>query len=123
MNLEDYGAVKPGVKPLSVEDKRALKIIEDTMHFVNGHCEVGLLLKEDEPQLPNNLAMVNRQSESLRRCVIKSGNEEMATKYREVIDGYISKGFARKLSEEELSKESDKCWYLPHHPVTSPTKP
>ena len=27
------------------------------------------------------------------------------------------------MSEEELNKESKTHWYLPHHPVTSPTKP
>ena len=47
----------------------------------------------------------------------------MAVKYREVIDNYISSGFARKLSKEELNKVSNTHWYLPHHPVTSPTKP
>ncbi|KAL9975233.1 hypothetical protein ACROYT_G012367 [Oculina patagonica] len=47
----------------------------------------------------------------------------MATKYREVMDSYISSGFARKLSEKELATESSNHWYLPHHPVTSPTKP
>ena len=67
--------------------------------------------------------MANQRSESLRRRLTKSGNEEMAAKYREVMDGYINKGFARKLSEEELTSESDTCWDLPHHPVTNPTKP
>lgn len=47
----------------------------------------------------------------------------MAIKYREVMDSYISSGFARKLSEKELVKESSTHWYLPPHPVTSPTKP
>ena len=122
-NLEDYGAVKSGEKPLSVEDKRALKIIEDTTRLVDGHYEVGLLWKDDEPRLPNNRDMVNQRSESLRCRLTKSGNEEMAAKYRELMDGYINKGFARKLSEEELTSESDTCWYLPHHPVTNPTKP
>ena len=42
-NLEDYGAVKSGEKTLSVEDKRALKIIEDSTHIMDGHYEVGLL--------------------------------------------------------------------------------
>jgi len=46
----------------------------------------------------------------------------MAVKYCEVMDSYISSGFACKLSEEELKKESKAHWYLPHHPVTSPTK-
>ena len=49
----------------------------------------------------------------------------MANKDRKEMNGYICKGLAlaRKLSEEELSKERGTCWYLPHHPVTSPTKP
>ena len=47
----------------------------------------------------------------------------MAIKYREVMDSYISRGFARKLSEKELAKESSTHWCLPHHPVTFPTKP
>ena len=47
----------------------------------------------------------------------------MAIKYREVMDSYISSGFACKLSEKELAKDSNTQWYLPHHPVTSPTKP
>ena len=54
---------------------------------------------------------------------MKSGNKEMAIKYREVMDSYISSGFARKFSENELVKESGTHWYLPPHPVTSPTKP
>ena len=52
-----------------------------------------------------------------------SRNEEMAIKYHEVMDSYISSGFAHKLSENEVGKKSSTHWYLPHHPVTSPTKP
>ena len=44
-------------------------------------------------------------------------------KYRKVMDSYLRSGFARKLSEGELNKESKTHLYLPHHPVTSPTKP
>ena len=83
-NLEDYGAVNSGEKPLSVEDKRALKIIEDTTRLVGGHYEVGLLWKNDERMLPNNHTMANQRSESLRRRLTKLGNEQMAIKYREV---------------------------------------
>lgn len=41
--VKDYGLRKTGDKPPSVEDKRALKILEDTTTFVNGHYEVDLL--------------------------------------------------------------------------------
>ena len=47
----------------------------------------------------------------------------MAIKYCEVMDSYIRSEFALKLSENELAQESSTHWYLPHHPVTSPTKP
>ena len=121
--LEDHGAVKSGAKPLSIEDKRAMQIIEDTTRLVDGRYELGMLWKKDECWFPNNLVMARQRLESLRRRLTKSGNEEMAIKYREVMDSYISSGFARKLSEKELAKESSTHWYLPHHPVTSPTKP
>ena len=67
--------------------------------------------------------MARQRLESLKRHLTKSGNEGMAIKYREVTDNYISSGFACKLSEKELARESSTHWYLPHHPVTSPTKP
>ena len=121
--IEDYGTLKAGEKPLSVEDKRALKIIEETTTLVDGHYEVGLLWKEDQPKLPNNRILAERRAELLRRRLTKAGNEQMAAKYRGVMTEYISKGYARKLSPEEAARESSITWYLPHHPVTNPNKP
>ena len=100
-----------------------MQIIEDTTRLVDGRYEVGMLWKKDERWFPNNLVMARQRLESLRRRLTKSGNEEMAIKYRELMDSYIRSGFARKLSEKKLAKESSTHWYLPHHPVTSPTKP
>lgn len=64
--IEDYGKTKPGGKPLSVEDKRALQIIKDTTTFVDGHYEIGLLWKCDNPQLPNSRSLADKRAESLR---------------------------------------------------------
>ena len=46
--------------------------------------------------------MARQRLESLRRRLIKPGNEEMAIKYREVMDSYISSGFAGGLSHLSL---------------------
>ena len=100
-----------------------MQIIEDTTHLVDGHYQVGMLWRKDERWFPNNLVMARQRLESLRCRLMKSGNEEMTIKYREVMNSYIISGFACKLSEKELAKESSTHWYLPHHPVTSPTKP
>ena len=67
--------------------------------------------------------MTNQRSKTLRRRLTKLGNEEMAIKYREVMNSYIDKGFSCKLSEEELSKEGDRCWLSSTHPVINTTKP
>ena len=40
-----------------------------------------------------------------------------------MIDGYIATGPARKLTKEHTEQRSNKTWYPPHHPVTSPNKP
>ena len=127
-SLNNFGfwrirAVKLNEKPLSVEDKIAVKIIKNTTRSVDGRYEVGMLWKEKEREFPNDVAMTKHRLQCLRHHLTKPGNEEMAVKYREVMDSYLSSGFARKLSEEELNKESKTHWYLPHHPETSPTKP
>ena len=121
--VKDYGAARASDKPLSIDDRRALKILEDTTTLVDGCYEVGLLWKNDEPQLPNNCALAERQAEMLRWRLTRAGNEEIAAKYRAVMTEYISKGYARKLTPEEAAKESLRTWYLPHHPVTNPNKP
>ena len=90
---------------------------------MDGRYEVGMLWRKDERWFPNNLAMARQRVKSLRRGLMNPGNEEMAIKYREVMDSYISSGFAPKLSEKELAKESSTHWYFLHHPITSPIKP
>ena len=127
-SLNNFGfwrirAVKLNEKPLSVENKIAVKIIKNTPRCVDGRYEVGMLWKEREREFPNDVAMGKHRLQCLRHRLTKPGNEEMAVKYREVMDSYLSSGFVRKLSEEELNKESKTHWYVPHHPETSPTKP
>ena len=41
----------------------------------------------------------------------------MESKYRAVINEYMDKGYARKLSPEEAARKRRITWYIPHHPV------
>lgn len=110
--IEDYGTTKPGGKPLSVEDKRALQIKKDTTTYVDGHYEIGVLWKCDNPQLPNHCSLADKRAESQKE------NEELAAKYRDVMNEYIIKGNAYRLTLASFI-----TWYLPHHPVINPHKP
>ena len=59
--------MKSNEKPLSVEDKIAVEIIENTTRCVDGRYEVGMLWKEKECQCPNNVAMAKHRLQCLRR--------------------------------------------------------
>ena len=44
-------------KSTLVEDRRALKVIEETLTKVDGHYKMGLLWKDKNIHLPNNRAV------------------------------------------------------------------
>ena len=47
---------------------------------------------------------------------------ELATAYTNIMNGYLEKGYARKLSPDEAKSKSEKTWYLPYHPVQTKHK-
>ena len=47
---------------------------------------------------------------------------EFAEQYKSVMNDYVHKGYARKLTPEEAASTKDRTWYLPHHGVVNPNK-
>ena len=104
-------------KSMSVEDKRALKIYEETAVKIDGHLQVGLPWRRNPPDLVNNRTMAEARTRHLKRKL--KADPELHTSYKEVMEGYISKGHAQKASP---CSPDDVAWYLPHHPVIHPKK-
>ena len=52
-----------------------------------------------------------------------SKNKKLADKYREIINGYINEGHARKLTEKESKTTSNITNYIPHPFALNPDKP
>ena len=104
----------------SVEDKRALEIMEGSLQQVNGHFQVALPWRHDPPYLPNNKTMAERRALLLKRRLMK--DKDLLEKYRTTMNGYIEKGHAEMVPEEELNTRNRLVWFLPHHPVTHPLK-
>ncbi|XP_045206017.2 uncharacterized protein LOC123558205 [Mercenaria mercenaria] len=79
---------------MSVEDKRALGLMDSTLSFVNGHYEMGLPWRQDDASLPNNLTLAHARLHQLKRKLSR-GNvlHEMYTK---TVTDYIDKGYAKK---------------------------
>ena len=105
---------------LSVEDRRALAILESSTVKEEGHYKTALLWKR-EPALPNNRAMAVSRLHSTERKLKRI--PELAEKYQNVINDYVTKGYAQRMSQEEAKVTTSKTWYLPHHAVLNPNKP
>ena len=105
----------------SEEDRRAVELLKTTTKWRGNRYETGLLWCADDVTLPYNYAAaldrLERTEKSLRR------SPEKAKAYQKTFDDYIGKGYAKKLNSQEQAQESDRCWFLPHHAVTSKNKP
>lgn len=104
-----------------MEDRHAESLIRDNIAKVDGHYCVGLLWRQAKPKLPFNCQMAQIRLRHLKHHLGR--DEQLHEKYHSVINEYIAMGHAHKLTREEAEKQSDKTWYLPHHPVLNPNKP
>ena len=107
--------------PRSREDARALEMLEKTVKHCGDRYEVGLLWKDENVELPKNRVMAEKRLESTERMLKR--NNEVSEKYCQIIEDYVSKGYARKLTKAEIESSESKEWFLPHHPVLNPNKP
>lgn len=60
---------------------------------------MGLLWKHDPPDLPFNRSMAEIRLHHLKQCLQR--DQDLHGKYCLVVDGYIGKGHAHKLTKEE----------------------
>ena len=100
---------------MSIEDKRALTIMERTVQMVDGHYQLSLPWKYDKPCLRNNRLMIEKRLE-----LLKGQGSSNESKYRDTVKVYIAQGHARKVPDNQVLSF---VWYLPHHPVVHPQKP
>ena len=119
--IDSYGTKRAlHESALSVDDKRALAIIENATVKEEGHYKTALLWK-GQPDLPNNRTMTVSRLHCSEKKLKK--NPALAETYQNVINDYVAKGNAQKMTEEEVEATTPKTWYLPHHAVLNPNKP
>ena len=103
---------------MSIEDRRALAIMESTVQMTDGHYQLSLTWTYENPCLPNNRTMAVKRLELLKRRLQK--DEDLKRRYKETVEEYISHDHARKVPDCQAGSP---VWYLPHHPVVHPQKP
>ncbi|XP_064635233.1 uncharacterized protein LOC135492610 [Lineus longissimus] len=104
----------------SVEDKRFLKLVSESCKFENGHYVIGLPFKHDTVVMPDNKKQAGQRMGLLRKRFHR--DNEFQVEYTAFMNNVFSKGFARKVPEEQLGRNDGRVWYLPHHAVYHPTK-
>ncbi|XP_055622973.1 uncharacterized protein LOC129766466 [Toxorhynchites rutilus septentrionalis] len=110
------------IKLESASDRRALEILEQTTVRRENRYETGLLWKVDRPVFPESLPMAMKRLVGLERRLTR--DPALRAKVEEQIKSYEEKGYAHRVSKEEIEHtDSKRVWYLPLGVVTSPKKP
>lgn len=117
----DLFGTHPNVKiPMSTEDKRVLKTIEDSIRHDRACYEIGLTWFE-KPDLTDNYHTVLNQFHALERRFER--DREYADKYSSVMDQYTKLRFAKVVSDQEIaSTPIGRANYLPNHVAINPNK-
>ena len=102
LRLDDIDMNRSSKKAMSVEDQEALKRMENLVRVVDSRYEAGMLWKSVTPWLPNNRQMAEARLQSLKRKLRR--DKTFHRKYREFMEHLIERGYARKLTEEEVAR-------------------
>lgn len=105
---------------LFIEDKRAIDIMKSTTEFKDGKYEIGLLWRFESFRFPDSYSMALRRLVCLERQMEK--DPSLYQQFSDQIRSYLMKGYARKLTKEEVSIPQS-CWYLPMFLVKNDNKP
>jgi len=108
--------------PYTYDELKALEIVEKTSYYVEekNRWFVGLPLKTSNIDLGDNFQSSVAVMKSVERAIAKRDSKKGVNQaYQDLIDN----GFARKLSESELHKNTNQlCHYIPSFAVYAPGK-
>ena len=115
-----------GIKPLgknveSVENEKARDLLIRKTLKVDNRFKAPLLWKHENLELPNSYVMAKWRLRGLNLKLDK--NPELKKAYSLKIEEYLQKGYARKVSSQELKVQPKNQWFLPHFPVFNVNKP
>ena len=82
---------------MSVEDLRALGIMEGLVQLKDGHYEVALPWRNLNVSLPNNRPLAEHCLNHLKKRLMKDLN--LFGRYSNVMDDFLKKGYSRKVPE------------------------
>ena len=120
--LQEQSAILPRREPaMSQEDTDALAKLDAETKYSDEKGRYVVPMLRRSLILPNSRTMALKRFKFTLKRFRKDPN--LFEIYKNIIDGYVASGYARKLPESEARSHSPRTWFLPHHPVVHPNKP
>ncbi len=104
---------------MSQEDLQFTDSMSQSARLVEGHYCIGLPLKNKQLRMPNN--HVTAEQLALKKKKLLK-NLSFLEDYITFMSDMITKGYAMKVPDEDVSRSNGKVWYIPHHGVYHPKK-
>ncbi|XP_070531585.1 uncharacterized protein [Ptychodera flava] len=114
-NLDSWESQKRNV--LTPEERLAVSKTAGSLKQVGNRYEIGIPWTDERPELPDNRKAAENRLLSLERTLSKKPT--LATRYREVMQANIKKGYFETVDGTEGTGPD---WYLPHFPVVREDK-
>jgi len=106
---------------MSVNDKRAVSLWNETIQYTDGHYETAIPFKHWPPRLIDNRVVAEQRLAGLKRRLVR--DPDLKIRYEAGMKDLLAKGYAEKVDDEHVDSCQPTVWYLPHHPVFHPKKP
>ena len=118
----DFSERKSTEQPMSLDDKKFMqKMKQGIRQEEDGHYEMPLPFREEEPRMPNNRSLAMHRLAKLK--IRLENDEQYRNDYVAFMNDIIEKNYAERVPEQDLSSNDGRTWYIPHHGVYHPKKP
>ena len=104
---------------MALEDKAALEQLERTIRHTGERYEVGLPVKENVVDLPDNREAARRSFAAFERRM--RNDDELRRAVSATMEETLRNGHAVKVPPDY--RTNGRVWYLPYHAVRNPNKP
>ncbi|XP_075164615.1 uncharacterized protein LOC142237138 isoform X2 [Haematobia irritans] len=119
-DMESLGVKITTTKLIPADDERALKLLNEFTREVGGRYECRLLWKENIPPFPESYEMALKRLYCVEKKMAR--DSEYSRVYCQKINDYLSKGYTRKIEENEKPVNNGRVFYLPHFGVQNINK-
>ena len=104
----------------SRDDHKVIDLWNNELEFVDGHYCLPIPWKGGQPEMPNNKYVATKRLENLVSRLHRTGLHD---KYEQNLNNLVQKGYAEPVPDDELCADNGAVWYLPHHNLSSKSKP